>query len=101
MNEKNLNCCTTKRTERDEQMKKNLNIRLNKIAGQIEGVKKMIDEDRYCDDVLIQISSIRASLASTADLLLENHISSCVIDRLKKGDDEIMDELLTLLKRIR
>jgi DNA-binding FrmR family transcriptional regulator len=60
----------------------------------------MIEEDVYCDDVLTQISSIRSALSSTATLLLEAHMKSCVIEQIKSGDDEVIDELLLTIKRM-
>ena len=85
------NCCH-KQTHRTKEEKKIVNDRLNRIEGQIKGIKKMIDEDRYCNDVLIQLSAVENSI-------LENHLYTCVSDDLEKGNLEIIDELTSLFKR--
>lgn len=73
--------------------------RLNIIEGQIKGVKDMIDKDRYCGDVVMQISAIDKSLKSVGNIILKEHAKSCIEDRIKEGDDKAMDELLTLFER--
>ena len=92
------NCCK-KKTKRSEEEKKKLNNRLNRIEGQVRGVKKMIEEDRYCDDVLIQLSAIDKSIKSLANHILENHMYSCVLNDLEKGNYEIIDEVVNLFRR--
>jgi DNA-binding FrmR family transcriptional regulator len=93
-------CCIEKNSHHNKEFKKKLKNRLNRIEGQVRGVSKMIEEDVYCDDVLTQISSIRSALSSTATLLLEAHMKSCVIEQIKSGDDEVIDELLLTIKRM-
>ena len=88
-----------KYTKRNEQEKKKINNRLNRIEGQVRGVKKMIEEDRYCDDVLIQLSAIDKSIKSLANYILENHMYNCVYDDLEKGNYEIIDEVVNLFRR--
>ena len=92
------NCCK-KKTKRSEEEKKKLNNRLNRIEGQVRGVKKMIEEDRYCDDVLIQLSAIDKSIKSLANHILENHMYTCVLKDLEKGNYEIIDEVVNLFRR--
>ena len=92
------NCCK-KQTKRSEQEKKIINNRLNRIEGQVRGVKKMIEEDRYCDDVLIQLSAINKSIKSLANHILENHMYTCVQNDLEKGNYEIIDEVVNLFRR--
>lgn len=92
------NCCK-KQTKRSEQEKKTINNRLNRIEGQVRGVKKMIEEDRYCDDVLIQLSAINKSIKSLANHILENHMYNCVYNDLEKGNYEIIDEVVNLFRR--
>ena len=73
---------------------------MNRIEGQVRGVAKMIDEDRYCVDVLTQVSAIQAALDALAMRLLENHTKGCVRSAIKSGDGEgAVDELMTLVKR--
>lgn len=92
------NCCK-KQTKRSDQEKKIINNRLNRIEGQVRGVKKMIEEDRYCDDVLIQLSAIDKSIKSLANHILENHMYTCVQNDLEKGKYEIIDEVVNLFRR--
>lgn len=86
-------------TKRSESEKKIINNRLNRIEGQVRGVKKMIEEDRYCDDVLIQLSAIDKSVKSLANHILENHMQTCVVKDLENGNYEIIDEVVNLFRR--
>lgn len=81
-------------------MKNNLISRLNRIEGQIRGVKKMIDNDTYCDDVLNQIAAIQSALNSVGKILLEGHLRSCVVERLQEGEMEVIDELLVTMNKL-
>lgn len=86
-------------TIRSDEDKKTLISRLNRIEGQIRGVANMVNEDRYCDDILIQLSAIDKSIKSLANLLLEKHMKSCVKESLNDGDDTILEEIVDLFKR--
>ncbi|XKG66947.1 metal-sensitive transcriptional regulator [Mesobacillus maritimus] len=74
--------------------------RLNRIEGQIRGIKGMIEKDTYCDDVITQISATQAALNSVAKILLEGHMKSCVVERIQEGDDEVVDELLVTIQKL-
>jgi CsoR family transcriptional regulator, copper-sensing transcriptional repressor len=89
-----------RKSHHSEKTKKNLMNRLNRIEGQVRGVKGLIEKDTYCDDVLNQISSIQSSLNSVGKLLLEHHMKSCVIERFQEGDQEVIDELLTTMHKL-
>ena len=91
--------CCKKQTKRSESEKKIVNNRLNRIEGQIRGVKKMIEEDRYCDDVVIKLSASDKSIKSLANHILENHMYNCVYNDLEKGNYEIIDEVVNLFRR--
>lgn len=86
-------------TKRSEEDKKKISNRLNRIEGQIKGVKKMIEENRYCDDVLIQLSAIDKAIKSLANTILENHMYTCIADELEQGNLEIIDEVVQLFRR--
>ena len=88
-----------KYTKRSESEKKKIKNRLNRIEGQVRGVKKMVEEDRYCDDILIQLSAIDKSIKSLANYILENHMYGCVLNNLEKGNYEIIDEVVKLFRR--
>lgn len=74
--------------------------RLNKIEGQVRGVKKMVEEDRYCVDILTQVSAITAALNSFNKVLLQNHIHTCVVEDIKNGDEEVIDELCEIIQKM-
>lgn len=91
--------CENKVTKRTEEDKKAIITRLNRISGQINGIKGMVESDRYCDDILIQIAAIDKSIKSLASLILEKHLHSCVISAIKGGDESSLDEIVSLFKR--
>lgn len=91
------NCC--KKTERNDEEKKQLVSRINRISGQVNGIKKMIEEDDYCNDILIQIVAAEKSLKSLANIMFENHLYRCISNDLEKGNMEVIDELTSLFKR--
>jgi DNA-binding FrmR family transcriptional regulator len=95
-------CCVTeeRKSHHSDKMKQNLITRLNRIEGQVRGVKGMIERDTYCDDVLNQIAAIQSALNSVSKLLLEGHMKSCVIERIQEGDQDVIDELLVTIKKL-
>ena len=93
-------CCCSKTKKRSDEEYKCLMNRLNRIEGQIKGVKKMLDEDAYCPDILIQVSAINAALNSFSKVLLCNHIHTCVADDIRNGKDEVIDELCAVLQKL-
>lgn len=100
----NKSCCNNnsaeRKTIREHRLKTNLLSRLNKIEGQIRGISKMIVKDAYCDDVLIQVAAARSALNSVGKVILENHIKSCFVNRIKGGEDEAADEIITIIKKM-
>lgn len=95
------NCCNNNRqSHHSDKTKKDIINRLNRIEGQVRGVKAMIEKDVYCDDILNQIAAIQAALNSTGRLLLEKHVKSCVKERVLAGDDDVLDEVLTTIQRL-
>lgn len=92
------NCCN-KKTKRNEDEKKLIRNRLNRISGQINGINKMVENDAYCNDVLIQLSAVENSIKSLSSHILENHLYTCVARDLENGDFDTIDELISLFKR--
>lgn len=81
--------------------KEEVRLRLRRIAGQVRGLEKMIDDDRYCIDVLTQVSAVKAALESVALLLLEDHVDHCVADAIRAGDGtEKVQELTSAIERL-
>ncbi|MCZ8535286.1 metal-sensitive transcriptional regulator [Psychrobacillus psychrodurans] len=89
-----------RKSHHPERVKKDLTTRLNRIEGQIRGIKGMIDKDVYCDDVITQLSATQSALNSVAKILLEGHLKGCVVDRLSEGDEEVLDELLVTIQKL-
>ncbi len=88
-----------KKTHRSEEEKKKINNRLNRIEGQVKGIMKMINEDRYCNDILIQLAALDNSMKSLSNLILENHLYSCISRDLENGKLETFDEIVSLFRR--
>lgn len=89
-----------RKSHHSDKLKSNLISRLNRIEGQVRGVKGLIEKDTYCDDVLNQIAAIQSALNSVGKLLLEGHMRSCVIERIQSGDHEVIDELMITVKKL-
>jgi Uncharacterized protein conserved in bacteria len=92
-------CSNCKHKVRDEKEHKSLINRLNRIEGQIRGVKNMVDEERYCVDILTQVSAIQSALNSFNKNILANHIKTCVVDDIREGNDETVDELCKTIQK--
>ena len=94
------NKCSCQRVKnRKEEDKKKLINRINRLIGQMNGVKSMIENDRYCDDVLIQLSAIDKSIKSLANVILDEHIHTCLLKDIKDGKEESLDEIVELFRR--
>ena len=89
-----------KTTVRTEQQKKNLLNRLSRIEGQVRGIKKMIESDAYCNDVLIQAAAAASAMDAFNREVLRAHLHSCVIRDIREGRDEVADELMDTLERL-
>ena len=92
------NCQKTK--VRSEEEFKNLIHRLNRIEGQIRGIKGMIERNAYCPDILIQSSAVSNAINAFNRELIANHIKSCVANDIRSGNDETIDELLSTLQKL-
>ena len=93
------NACCNKKTKRSSDEKKLIINRLNRISGQISGITKMVENDAYCNDVLVQLSAVKNSVKSLSSHILENHLYTCVTRDLENGDLDTIDELISLFKR--
>ncbi|MGE6226412.1 metal-sensitive transcriptional regulator [Paenibacillus chitinolyticus] len=102
--EQDPDCCShgegKRKSHHSDKAKSGLLNRLNRIEGQVRGIKGMIEKDIYCDDVLNQIASVQASLNGVGKLLLEYHMKSCVIERIQEGDAEVLTELMTTINKL-
>ena len=91
--------CHYKETERAEKLQADIQKRLNRAIGQLNGVKNMIDDNRYCGDVLTQLAAAESAVHSAAEIILRDHLETCVKDRIRRGDDEVIDEAMRLIKK--
>ena len=94
-------CCAQRRKERDEKEKKLLLNRISRIEGQISGIKKMVEDDRYCPDILIQISAVKSALASLSKMMLIEHINTCVLSDIRCGNESAAEELAELVEKLK
>lgn len=93
-------CCQMRTKERSDKEYKDLINRLNRIEGQVRGVKNMVEQDAYCPDILVQVSAIQAALNSFNKVLLANHIRSCVVEDLQEGKDGTIEELVHTVQKL-
>lgn len=93
------NCCDNKKTERTDDEKKLITNRLNRISGQVNGVKKMVEEDAYCNDLLVQLAAIESAVKSLSNHILENHLHTCILREVQGGNVEAIDEVIELFKK--
>ena len=93
------NCCCQKKVRNEKEIK-NLMNRLNRIEGQIRGIKRMLEEDAYCIDIINQVSAANCALNSFTKVILANHIKSCVAEDVKEGSEEKLDELVKTLQKL-
>ena len=93
-------CCSHKKKERTDEEYKKLIHRLNRIEGQIRGIRGMVENDAYCTDILVQVSAVSAALNAFNKELLANHIRTCVVDDIRNGKDDVVDELVNTLQKL-
>lgn len=92
-------CCHHKATPRSEELQRDLQKRLNRAIGQLNGVKAMIDDNRYCGDVLTQLAAAESAVRSISAILLQNHLETCVVEQIEAGNTTIIDEAMQLIKK--
>ena len=93
-------CCSHKKKERSDKEYKDLMNRLKRIEGQVRGSQGMLEKDAYCTDILVQVSAVNAALNSFNKVLLASHLRTCVAENIRNGNDEVIDELVTLLPKL-
>ena len=100
MSDKKLCGCCDKTTTRSEEERKKLIHRLNRIEGQIRGIRKMVEKNAYCADILVQSAAVNAAVNSFNKELLARHIRGCVARDIREGKDEVIDELVATLQKL-
>lgn len=91
--------CHHKNTPRSQEFQADLQKRLNRAIGQLNGVKDMLDDNRYCGDVLIQLAAAESAIHNVSALLLQDHLETCVVEQVQQGNVEIIEEAMQLIKR--
>ena len=97
----NCQCCRHKDKPRDEEMLRSLKNRINRISGQLGGISNMLDDNRYCGDILLQLAAVQSALRSLGCEILRDHMETCVADEIKKGNTEIINETMELIRKMR
>ena len=96
-----MDCCHCQKTKhRSDEEQKRLTNRLNRIEGQVRGVKAMVQDERYCTDILVQVSAIQSALSAFSRELLNSHIHTCVVQDIQNGHLEVVDDLLVTIQKL-
>ncbi len=93
--------CRYKHTPRTEETKRQLENRLSRMIGQLNGIKNMVDDNRYCGDILTQIAAVESALQSLGYIILKDHMETCVAEEIKNGNMQIIDEAVELVKKLK
>ncbi len=101
MEENRCNCCHTKHTPRSKNQEKQLQNRLNRIIGQLNGISRMLEENRYCGDILTQVAAVESALQGFGYIILKEHMETCVVEEVRNGNEGIMEEALELVKKLK
>lgn len=94
-------CCHQKATPRDEKELRQLKNRLSRMMGQLNGIGKMLDENRYCGDILTQIAAVESALQAFGYLILQEHMETCVVGEIQKGNTAVVDEAVEPVKKLK
>lgn len=95
-------CCPHhKHTLRDEQAIRLLQNRLNRMIGQLNGIKNMVEDNRYCGDILTQVAAVESALQSFGYIILQDHLETCVVEEIRNGNPQIVDEAVELMKKLK
>ncbi|SER30498.1 metal-sensing transcriptional repressor [Parafannyhessea umbonata] len=91
--------CHQKHMPRDEKLKRDLGSRINRAVGQLNGIRQMIEDDRYCGDVLTQLAAVQSAVKAISREVMKDHLETCVVERVQAGDVEAVDEVMALFKK--
>lgn len=94
-------CCQYKNTPRSEETLRSLQNRLSRIIGQLGGIRTMLEDNRYCGDILTQVAAVESALQAFGYCILEEHMQTCVAEALQQGNTEILQEAVTLIKKLK
>lgn len=94
-------CCRTKATPREEKELKQLKNRLSRMIGQLNGIGRMLDENRYCGEVLTQVAAVESALQAFGYVILQEHMETCVVEEIRKGNTAVVDEAVELIRKLK
>ena len=94
-------CCHQKATPRQDKEVKQLKNRLSRIMGQLNGIGRMLDENRYCGDILTQVAAVESALQSFGYLILQEHMETCMVEEIGKGNLDVIEEAVELVKKLK
>ena len=93
--------CHHKKTPRSEAELKSLKNRLNRISGQLAGISRMLDDNRYCGDILTQVAAVESALQSFGYIILKEHMETCVVEEVQNGNTQIVEEAFELMRKLK
>ncbi|MGN0070784.1 MAG: metal-sensing transcriptional repressor [Atopobiaceae bacterium] len=93
------NCGSYKHTPRSEKLKHDVDRRINRAIGQLNGIKNMVDSDRYCGDVLTQLAAVESAVKAISREVMRDHLETCVVEQVQEGNVEVVDEVMDLFKK--
>ncbi len=93
--------CHQKATPRTDETVKQLKNRLNRMTGQLAGISKMLDDNRYCGDILTQVAAVERAMEAFGYLVLKEHLETCVVEDIRAGNDAVLDEAFELMKKLK
>jgi DNA-binding FrmR family transcriptional regulator len=88
-----------KHTPRSDKLKHDVGCRINRTVGQLNGIKQIVEEDRYCGDVLTQLAAVESAVKAISRMVMQDHLETCVVERIQDGDVEVTDEVMSLFKK--
>lgn len=92
-------CPHVKHTPRSAELKQDVARRINRAVGQLNGIRAMVEEDRYCGDVLTQLAAVESAVKAISREVMRDHLETCVVERIREGDTEVTDEVMQLFKK--
>lgn len=93
--------CHLKHTPRSAEQQKLLQNRLSRMTGQLNGISRMLEENRYCGDILTQVAAVESALQSFGYIILQEHLETCVVEEVQSGNAQIMEEVIDLVKKLK
>ena len=94
-------CCRHKATPRNTEELRQMQNRLKRMIGQLNGIGKMLEDNRYCGDILIQVAAVEKAMQAFGYLILQEHLKTCVIEEIQKGNTQVVEEVFSLIQRMK